>query len=122
MKTVRRAVFLYPPSKKFYVLCQIYSHYFEYIWYNKFMEGKKYDTRFGGFPENFRENGVFAHNQVLVKIGDRVQALVDVEGGQIPKGAELEIEDIVIEPKAEARGFSKRIKFKGIEGDFNPKN
>ena len=84
------------------------------------MERKK--PNFGGFPERFRENGVFAHNQVLVKIGDKVTAIVNIEGGKISKGTELEIEDIIIGPKDEARGFTKRIKLKGIEGDFNPKN
>lgn len=86
------------------------------------MENKNLTPDFGGFPERFKENGIFAHNQVLVKIGDKVKALVNIEDGKIPQGTELEIEDIVIGPKAEARGFTKRIKLRGIEGDFNPKN
>jgi hypothetical protein len=77
---------------------------------------------FGRFPEQFRNEGVFAHGMVLVKIGDKVTGIVNIQGNESLKGAELVIEDIIIEPKSEGRGFTKRIKFMGIEGEYNPKN
>jgi hypothetical protein len=35
----------------------------------------------GGVPERFKSEGVFAYNRELVKIGDVVEALVNIQGG-----------------------------------------
>jgi hypothetical protein len=75
----------------------------------------------GGFPEKFKAEGIFVHGQERVKIGDFVEAVIDVEKGKIPKGTVLEIEDIAIEPRGNERGFDKWLKFKGIYGNFNPR-
>ena len=75
----------------------------------------------GGFPEKFKAEGIFVRGQEKVKIGDFVEATVDMEKGKIPKGTILEIEDVVVEPRGNERGFDKWLKFKGIDGDFNPR-
>ena len=85
------------------------------------MEGKR-PNLFGGIPERFREEGVFGHYKELIKIGDRVTAIVNIQGNEKLKGAQLIIADIIVDPKTDGKGFTKRIKFLGIEGDYNPKN
>jgi hypothetical protein len=74
----------------------------------------------GGVPERFKSEGVFAYNRELVKIGDVVEALVNIQGG-VPKGFQGVIKDVIVEPLGNERGFHKRIKFNGIAGEFNPK-
>jgi len=75
----------------------------------------------GGFPEKFKEDGIFVHGREIVKVGDYVEAIGDVESGKITKGTKLEVAEIIIEPKGNERGFEKLLKFKGIDGDFSPK-
>lgn len=84
------------------------------------MPEKEFTPNLGGFPERFKEQGVFAHNKELIKVGDMVETLVDVKGG-IPKGVKAKIVDIIVEPSANERGFYKRIKLEGFDGEFNPK-
>ncbi len=74
----------------------------------------------GGVPERLRSEGLFAHNRELVRIGDTVEALVNVQGG-VPKGFQGIIIDLIVEPLGNERGFHKRIKFNGLAGEFNPK-
>jgi len=75
----------------------------------------------GGVPERFKEEGVFAHYKELVRIGDVVEAIREVNNGEIPRGTRVKITDIIIDPKPNVRGFEKRIKVEGYDGDFNPK-
>jgi hypothetical protein len=75
----------------------------------------------GGIPEKLRREGIFVHYKEIAKIGDTVEAIVNVYGGEIPKGTRLEIEDIIIDPRGNDRGFEKYLKFKGVNGEFNPK-
>lgn len=75
---------------------------------------------FNGVPERFQTNGVFGYKQVLIRVGDTVEAIATV-AGTIEIGTRLVVSAILIEPKSDAKGFTKRISFDGQEGDFNPK-
>ena len=63
----------------------------------------------GGVPERFKEEGVFAHYKELIRIGDIIEAIRDVNGGKMPRGTRVKITDIIVEPKPNVRGFAKRI-------------
>ena len=77
-------------------------------------------SMFGEHPERMKLEGVKVHYKELAKIGDRVEAIAEV-AGRIIKGSRLVISDILIEPNGEGRGFSKRLVFENIDGDFNAK-
>lgn len=74
----------------------------------------------GGVPERMKQEGVFLHYQDLGKIGDEVETLSSVNG-VLEKGQQFVIEEIIIEPYGDKRGFYKRIRLKGVDGEFNPK-
>lgn len=74
----------------------------------------------GGVPERMKEEGVFLHYQDLGKVGDEVVAVTNVDG-KLEKGMQFTIQEIIIEPYGDKRGFYKRIKLKDMQGDFNPK-
>lgn len=74
---------------------------------------------FGGFPEKFKEGGLIVHGLEKVVVGDTVEAIADV-AGIIPKGTRLRVTELIVEPRDEKRGFTKRLQFEGYEGDFNP--
>ncbi|NTU98504.1 hypothetical protein HGA64_00640 [Candidatus Falkowbacteria bacterium] len=75
----------------------------------------------GGIPEKFMKEGVYAHYKELVKVGDIVEAIRDVNDGEIPRGTKVRITEIIVDPKENLRGFEKRIRVEGYEGDYNPK-
>ncbi|HHD92516.1 MAG TPA: hypothetical protein ENL06_02755 [Candidatus Portnoybacteria bacterium] len=75
----------------------------------------------GGIPEKIKEEGVYVHYREKAKVGDTVEALNNVMDGEIPKGTTGKITEIVIEPTPNVRGFLKRIKIEGFEGEYNPK-
>ena len=75
----------------------------------------------GGVPEKFKKEGVFVHYKEKAQVGDTVEALNDVLGGEVSKGTKAKITEIIIDPKPNVRGFSKRIKIEGFEGEYNPK-
>lgn len=75
----------------------------------------------GGVPERFKEEGVFAHYKELIRVGDIIEAICDVNDGEIPRGTQVKIMGIIINPKPNDRGFEKRIKVEGYSGDYNPK-
>jgi hypothetical protein len=80
----------------------------------------EFKPNLGGVPERFKQEGVFAHNKELIKVGDTVESLVDSKTG-IKKGGFAKIIEIIVEPSTNERGFYKRIKLEGFEGEFNPK-
>ena len=79
------------------------------------------DLNLGDFPEQFREKGVFVHYHEIVQVGDIVEAIKNIFNGEVPKGTRSEIIEIIIKPRANERGFLKRIKIEGYDGEYNPK-
>ena len=75
--------------------------------------------RFRGVPQKWKEEGIFVHNRETVCIGDTVEAIRTVQG-IIQKGTRLKIADLLVFPNWNDRGFKKRLKFNGIDGEFNP--
>ena len=77
---------------------------------------------YGDIPERFIQEGVFGYKQQLLHIGDRVEAIRNVQE-IVAKGVQAVIIDILITPRSEGRGsgFNKRIVLQDYEGDFNPK-
>jgi hypothetical protein len=73
----------------------------------------------GNHPERMIKEGVKVHYNQLVRIGESVEAIAEV-ADVIKKGDRCVVKDILIGPGNSERGFSKRIVFEGIEGDFNP--
>jgi len=78
------------------------------------------EKHFAGVPERFRKEGVRAHESELVRVGDTVEAIRNVRNGEVPLGTRAKVTEIVIEPHDAKRGFAKRIKIKGYEGEYNP--
>ena len=73
----------------------------------------------GGQPERMKIEGVKVHYNEFAKIGDKVEAIAEVQGKML-KGTRLVISDIIITPNANERGFLKRLVFEGQEGEYNP--
>ncbi|MDD4319153.1 MAG: hypothetical protein PHW10_02415 [Candidatus Peribacteraceae bacterium] len=72
-------------------------------------------------PERLMADGIFVHKQERVRVGDEVETLRTV-AGCIVKGTRLRIAGILVEPRGNQRGFSKRLQFEEFPGeDFNPK-
>jgi hypothetical protein len=78
------------------------------------------EKNFAGVPERFKEEGVRAHESKLVRVGDTVEAIRNVRNGEVPLGTRAKVIEIVIEPHDAKRGFAKRIKIEGYEGEYNP--
>ena len=79
-----------------------------------------YPRQFGGVPEKFKAEGIKGGDNILIKIDDSVIALRDMRG-KICKGQIYKITDIFIEPRGNARGFSKEIELEGFPAEgFNP--
>ncbi len=78
------------------------------------------EKHFAGVPERFRQEGVIAHYRELVRVGDIVEAICDVKNGEVPRGTQAKITEIIIEPNPNKRGFLKRIRVEGFEGEYNP--
>lgn len=74
----------------------------------------------GGVPERMKQEGVFLHYQDLGKVGDEVEAISNVNG-VLEKGQRFVVDEVIVEPYGDKRGFYKRIKLKGFESEFNPK-
>jgi hypothetical protein len=79
------------------------------------------ESHLGGVPERFRQEGIKAHYSELVRTGDIVEAIRDIGGGEISRGMKAKIIEVVVTPNLNGkRGFTKRIRLEGFEGDFNP--
>ncbi len=77
-------------------------------------------SEFGGVPERWKEEGIYVHGRELVKVGDEVEAIGDVLG-VITRGTRLRVDELIVEPNGQQRGFTRRLGFVGIDGIFNPK-
>jgi hypothetical protein len=79
------------------------------------------ESHLGGVPERFRQEVVRAHYSELVRAGDMVEAICNVGKGIILCGTRAKITEVVVTPNLNGkRGFTKRIRLEGFEGDFNP--
>jgi len=85
----------------------------------KIEQSFEYQPNLGGQPERIKAEGVKVHYNELAKIGDKVEAIAEVQGKML-KGSRLVISDIIIIPNANERGFIKRLVFEGQEGEYNP--
>ena len=75
---------------------------------------------YAGVPQRFMANGIFGYKQEIIQVGDTVEAVSNVDG-TIAAGTRCTIAEILIEPRSDIKGFTKRVVFQEIDGDFNPK-
>lgn len=78
-------------------------------------------SEYRGVPERFKSEGVKISGNSLARIGEKIVAVSFVHG-VIPKGTECTISSILIEPKPNSRGFTKRIRIKEYPGEFPPQS
>ena len=72
------------------------------------------------FVERWQKEGIRVHNNDYVVVGDYVQAIRDVKG-RILKGKVLRVSELIIEPPGTEKGNAiKRLKFEGVEDEYNP--
>jgi len=72
-------------------------------------------------PEKIREEGVFVHYRDKAVVWDVLESLRNIFWTEVIKWTRVKVEDILVRPKPNVRGFEKRLKLFWYEWEFNPK-